>query len=229
MWRSIKCKWRSCGVASSAGSVGGVGIIPNLSLATLPDLHLHLMLRCMILTCIWCCATLSSLALDAALHEIRCWRTCADQDHANIKLFDSRKLQKCRCFYFFAPDLAKKSCPIRRWWSCILVVVAHKDNHQVTLKTFKNTVKTHRKHKEDCWWWNTWHRCSDMLCSNLAKIPGKPLRETHHVVVMFITRHWGSPAPPRQLATPELPQGPQPAVVLPGAASLFVRLIVSSE
>ena len=33
------------------GGVGGVGIIPNLSVATLHDLHLHLTLRYMIFTC----------------------------------------------------------------------------------------------------------------------------------------------------------------------------------
>ena len=52
------------------GWVGGVGIIPNLCLATLHDLHLHLMLRCMILTCTWCYAAWSSLALDATLHDL---------------------------------------------------------------------------------------------------------------------------------------------------------------
>ena len=33
------------------GWVGGAGTIPNLSFVTVHDLHLHLMLRCMIFTC----------------------------------------------------------------------------------------------------------------------------------------------------------------------------------
>ena len=33
------------------GWVGGAGIIPNLSFVRVHDLHLHLMLRCMIFTC----------------------------------------------------------------------------------------------------------------------------------------------------------------------------------
>ena len=49
---------------------GGVGIIPNVSGATLHDLHLHLMLRYMIFTCTWCYATWCSLALDATLHVL---------------------------------------------------------------------------------------------------------------------------------------------------------------
>ena len=32
---------------------GGVGIIPNVALATLHDLHLHLMLHYLIFTCIF--------------------------------------------------------------------------------------------------------------------------------------------------------------------------------
>ena len=49
---------------------GRVGIIPNVSGATLHDLHLHLMLRYMIFTCTWCYAAWSSLALDATLHDL---------------------------------------------------------------------------------------------------------------------------------------------------------------
>ena len=49
---------------------GGVGIIPNVSRATLPDLYLHLMLRYMVFICTWCYAAWSSLALDATLHDL---------------------------------------------------------------------------------------------------------------------------------------------------------------
>ena len=49
---------------------GGMGIMPNVSRATLHDHHLHLMLRYMVFTCTWCYATWSSFALDATLHDL---------------------------------------------------------------------------------------------------------------------------------------------------------------
>ena len=67
----LTCIWRYATWSSLAFSHmrmgmgwGGVGIIPNRSIATLHDLHLHLMLRYMIFTCTWCYATWSSLAFS---------------------------------------------------------------------------------------------------------------------------------------------------------------------
>ena len=146
---------------SGWGWVGGVGIIPNLSLATLHDLHLHLTLRYLggwgRVGGVGIMPNLSLATLhDLHLHLMLRYTKFAVEGHAQTKImqisnFSTPKNYKNAGVFVLRRQIWWKILPNSQMMKLHTCCCCSQGYPSSLLKTFKNTVKTHRQQKEDCW------------------------------------------------------------------------------